>query len=71
MMQMPPPQYCGMLKKVDHYARPPQACQDSPLPEQGRHVKTPAGVRASYVEDVCEPRMQLGPFFSFPLEGEA
>ncbi|MDQ6734261.1 MAG: hypothetical protein M3Z35_09135 [Nitrospirota bacterium] len=84
MMQTLSQQYYGMLKKVDHYTRPPQACQDSPFREQGRRVKITAGVFVGYVEDVCEPRTQLGmgralarlgpggcdgAFFSFPLEG--
>ena len=54
MMQTLAQLYCGMLKKVSN-----QAAGDA-------HT---AGVPVGYVEDVCEPRTQLGAFFSFPLEG--
>jgi len=53
MMQTQARQYCGMLKKV-----PNKAAGDA-------HT---AGVPVGYVEDVCEPRTQLGAFFSFPRE---
>ena len=84
MMQTLAQQYCGMLKKVDHYTRPTQVRQDSLFPEQGRRLKIIPSGPVGYVEDVCEPRTQLGmgralarlglsgcdrAFFSFPVEG--
>jgi hypothetical protein len=82
-MQTLSQQYCGMLKKISNKAAGDAhtaSVHFSPaLPQARQDALLPVG----YVEDVCEPRMQLGmgralarlgsggcngSFFSNPLE---